>query len=266
MTKPCCYFYIDPNGIIAYVGKANGTLDARVKAHAKEQKFMDCRCKFDIRYETFEKQSDMDMAEKVYIKALKPYLNVVDTTTGFFPLLDFKVEKLAKYDPNAKEDKKDLNSEELKKKKEYEKRARTRILHRDLDLNDPRYPLLESVRVFSNFFYAVKHERRKRRSFAIYRALFGSMPGLMGHLCRLLKEYNFADIKKNGDYVIFTVTGDVDKALGYLCSLEDYIKLNPIENLDNSSTHWVERQYHEFMLQYWDSQNGVIRISSATNF
>ena len=76
--KPVCYFYIDDKGQIAYVGKANGTIVDRVKAHEKEKKFSDCNCKFDIRYQVFEKSSDMDIAEKVYIKSLKPYLNVND--------------------------------------------------------------------------------------------------------------------------------------------------------------------------------------------
>lgn len=89
--KPVCYFYIDDKGRIAYVGKANGTIVDRVKAHEKEKKFIECGCKFDIRYMVFEKSSDMDIAEKIYIKSLKPYLNVADTTLGFFP--DVKLNK-----------------------------------------------------------------------------------------------------------------------------------------------------------------------------
>lgn len=90
-SKPIVYFYIDDNGKIAYIGKANGTIVDRVKAHEKEKKFIECGCKFDIRYMVFEKSSDMDIAEKIYIKSLKPYLNVADTTLGFFP--DVKLNK-----------------------------------------------------------------------------------------------------------------------------------------------------------------------------
>ena len=105
-SKPVCYFYIDSDGKIAYVGKANGTIVSRIKCHAKEEKFIDCHCEFDIRYQVFDKASDMDVAEKVYIKSLKPYLNVVDATTGFFPEVNIDVLSLEKYVPGLKPKKK----------------------------------------------------------------------------------------------------------------------------------------------------------------
>lgn len=98
-SKPVVYFYIDDNGKIAYIGKANGTIDKRVKAHSIEKPFLDCKCEFDIRYQVFDKVQDMDIAEEVYIKSFKPYLNIIYNTSEFFQKVDLNVYKLPKYNP-----------------------------------------------------------------------------------------------------------------------------------------------------------------------
>ena len=111
-SKPVCYFYIDDKGRIAYIGKANGTIEDRVKAHAKEERFINCKCSFNIRYQVFDRKVDMDIAEKVYIKSLNPYLNVMDKTEGFFPMVNIDFEKMKLYVPKEKR-----KSHEKKQKK-----------------------------------------------------------------------------------------------------------------------------------------------------
>lgn len=100
--KPCCYFYIEDDGTVAYVGKANGTLKQRVYSHSKEEKF-DCAHKnYTIKFVEFDRASDMDVAEKCYIKSLKPRLNVIDNTAGFFPKVEIDFESLPTYEVNKK--------------------------------------------------------------------------------------------------------------------------------------------------------------------
>lgn len=99
-NKPCCYFYIDDDGNVAYVGKANGTLRERVSAHAHEGKFLRHSPRYTIKYVTFDRSSDMDIAEKCYIKSQKPPLNVVDNTPGFFPTIIVDFDAMKTYDPS----------------------------------------------------------------------------------------------------------------------------------------------------------------------
>lgn len=96
-NKPCCYFYIENDGTVAYVGKANGTLRQRVRAHSKEDKFDCAHTNYTIKYIEFDRASDMDVAEKCYIKSLKPRLNVIDNTDGFFPEVIIDFSKLCEY-------------------------------------------------------------------------------------------------------------------------------------------------------------------------
>lgn len=102
--KPCCYFYIDDKGKCAYVGKSNGSLSNRINAHAREMKFINCKCSFDIRYVVFENENDMVVAEKAYIKSLNPYLNVIDRTCGFFPQIHWDINEFKKYIPPCRMD------------------------------------------------------------------------------------------------------------------------------------------------------------------
>ena len=150
--KPVCYFYIDDKGRIAYVGKANGTIVDRVKAHEKEKKFSDCNCKFDIRYQVFEKSSDMDIAEKVYIKSLKPYLNVNDNTNGFFPTVQFDYKDLPIYE-NANIDR---NIDSKKKRKNSSKKRVTQA-----EKKKKRDDYIEYFKKVDNFmkckFFTIAH-------------------------------------------------------------------------------------------------------------
>lgn len=97
-----CYFYLDECGQVAYVGKANKTLPQRVYAHSKEQKFIEHSKNYVIKYQVFKTEADMNIAEKCYIKSLKPVLNVVDNTDGFFPDINIDFDSMYVYDGNLK--------------------------------------------------------------------------------------------------------------------------------------------------------------------
>lgn len=115
---PCCYFYVNSSNEVVYVGKANCTLPERIDAHSKEEKFNYENTSYTIYYQKFSKESDMDVAEKVYIKSLKPILNVIDNTTGFFPTVNIDFSMMQIYDQTKQYQKVEKRQKNKKNEKE----------------------------------------------------------------------------------------------------------------------------------------------------
>ncbi len=80
----CVYRYMIGNEWI-YVGKAGGTLDQRIYAHSKEERFKPFLHECEITYVEFNHKSDMDHAEAALIKIQKPKLNVSCKNDDVFP-------------------------------------------------------------------------------------------------------------------------------------------------------------------------------------
>lgn len=97
--KPCCYFYIDANGNVAYVGKANGSLVGRVRSHALDDRFIKYSPTYTIKYLEFDTPGDMDVAGMAFIKSLNPPLNIQGKTYGYFPKLDVDISTLKTFIP-----------------------------------------------------------------------------------------------------------------------------------------------------------------------
>lgn len=117
---PCCYFYVNSSNEVVYVGKANCTLPERIDAHSKEKKFNYENTPYTIYYQKFSSASDMDVAEKVYIKSLKPALNIVDNTTGFFPNVNIDFSAMQIYDQTKQYQKVEKRQKQVNKNENVE--------------------------------------------------------------------------------------------------------------------------------------------------
>lgn len=118
---PCCYFYVNSSNKVVYVGKANCTLPERIDAHSKEKKFNYENTPYTIYYQRFSNASDMDVAEKVYIKSLKPALNVADNTIGFFPSVSIDFSTMQIYDQTKQYQKVEKRQKRIDKNENIEK-------------------------------------------------------------------------------------------------------------------------------------------------
>lgn len=143
MSGLCVYRYMIGDEWI-YVGKAERTLDARIRAHAKEERFLPYIEKCEISYIEFNHVSDMEHAEAALIKIKKPRLNIALKNEDVFPfLLDDSMLTWKKY-ANIKEQMKELKRIEFelkKKKKEKEK------IHRELEQMKEWHSLHERIAI-----------------------------------------------------------------------------------------------------------------------
>ena len=222
MNQPCCYFYLDEDNKIAYVGKANGTLKQRISAHSREKKFVECNCKFDIRYQVFDTESDMDIAEKVYIKSLKPYLNVADTSSGFFPKVIVDVNALPKYEFNKENNSKPNSKHEIP----LEVRCKNRILG-----NINRLKHLYSHRNLEFMIFKNKH--------------FKNCP-VLAWLIFALKEKEMLHVKIM-PHAIVIITEDIkslsqSEAYGFMLKVEKYVKNTNEDSICSleKSNEWIK--------------------------
>ena len=120
MGNYCVYRYMIGDEWI-YVGKAGGTLDQRISAHSKEERFQPFLQECKISYIEFNHKSDMDHAEAALIKIQKPKLNISCKNDDFFPFLlntdcvEWK-EYLTKKEILAKKKEEEVRLNELKKR------------------------------------------------------------------------------------------------------------------------------------------------------
>lgn len=259
-SKPVCYFYIDDKGKIAYVGKANGTIVDRVRAHSKEEKFINCRCNFDIRYQVFDRTSDMDIAEKVYIKSLKPYLNVVDKTDGFFPdvNIDLKNEKQFIIEKKIRHKKKinEIKISDLKRNREQELDSYLKNLIdniRDVSLSFDRKSGKLKSRCRALHIATIPHKRKEKIIFSIV-------------MQAIFKLFDLQVIWRDDDSIAFAIEpSDVDIYEFFLNDLKIHCKGASLSDfitgsLDRTIYETRKKKEEGYILKI-DDVHGYIRIN-----